>query len=64
MQSMLPVLFGSGEIIKGWLEDKWLTSVISCIADKHMKLIENLFLTKEVNDEGIYWLRFFKNGEW
>jgi calpain-15 len=29
-----------------------------------MKLIENLFITKEVNDEGIYWLRFFKNGEW
>lgn len=28
------------------------------------KLVENLFITKQKNNEGIYRIRFCKNGEW
>jgi calpain-15 len=28
------------------------------------KLVENLFITKEKNDEGVYRIKFCKNGEW
>lgn len=36
---------------------------LSSLAERS-KLVENLFVTKDKNDEGIYRVRFCKNGVW
>ena len=38
-------------------------SALSTIAERPA-LVERLFVTKEVNDQGIYRVKFCKNGEW
>lgn len=51
------------DIKQGSLADCWILSAAACLAERP-KLIERLFITKEVNDMGLYKIRLCKNGEW
>lgn len=51
------------DILQGNLGDCWFLCAVSCIAEMP-NLVERLFLTKEYNEEGIYRVKLFKNGEW
>jgi hypothetical protein len=49
------------DIIQGNLGNCWLLSAISVLAE-HPPLIESMFLTKHVNEVGVYALQLYKNG--
>jgi calpain-15 len=51
------------DILQGNLGDCWFLCAVSCIAEMP-HLVERLFITKEYNEEGIYRVKLFKNGEW
>ena len=51
------------DILQGNLGDCWFLCAVSCIAEMP-SLVERLFITKEYNEEGIYRVKLFKNGEW
>jgi len=51
------------EIKEGALGDGWFISVIAALAEVP-PLIDRLFVTKEVSKEGVYRVKFVKNGEW
>lgn len=51
------------DILQGNLGDCWFLCAVSCLAE-NPSLVERLFLTKEYNEEGIYRVKLFKNGEW
>ena len=47
----------------GVLGDEWFLSALAMLAERPA-LIERLFLTKQVNEEGIYRVKICKNGQW
>lgn len=51
------------DIKQGQLGDCWFMCSISSLAERPA-LVRNLFITQQYNDEGVYRLRLFKNGEW
>lgn len=51
------------DIRQGALGDSWFMCALACLAERPA-LIERLFITKEVNSKGIYWVKICKNGEW
>ena len=51
------------DIKQGSLGNCWFMCALASLAERP-KLVENLFLTKSKNKEGIYRIKFCKNGEW
>ncbi len=45
------------------MHDSWLLSAVSALAERPA-LLERLFITKELNEYGIYRVKICKNGEW
>jgi calpain-15 len=52
-----------GDVKQGTLGDCWFMSALACLAERP-KLVERLFVTQEANQEGVYRIKFCKNGEW
>jgi hypothetical protein len=52
------------DIAQGELGDCWFLSAVAVLAHSRPKLIEELFLVKEVNPEGVFAVRLCKDGEW
>ena len=51
------------DIKPGILGDDWFLSALAILAERPA-LIERLFLTRHVNEIGIYRVKLCKNGEW
>lgn len=51
------------DIRQGALGDCWFMCALACLAERPA-LVERLFVTKQVNDKGIYRVKLCKNGEW
>lgn len=51
------------DIKPGVLGDDWFLSALAIIAERPA-LIERLFITRNVNEMGIYRIKLCKNGEW
>lgn len=51
------------DVKPGVLGDEWFLSAVAILAERPA-LVERLFITKEVNANGIYRAKFCKNGEW
>lgn len=51
------------DINQGALGDCWFLSALASLAE-NAGLIKRLFVTQEYNKEGIYKVKFCKNGEW
>lgn len=51
------------DVKPGILGDDWFLSAAALLAEMPA-LIERLFITKEINQAGIYKIRLCKNGEW
>ena len=51
------------DIKQGTLGNCWFMCALASLAERP-KLVENLFITKEKNKEGLYRIKFCKNGEW
>lgn len=51
------------DVKPGILGDDWFLSAAALLAERPA-LIERLFITKEINQAGIYKIRLCKNGEW
>lgn len=51
------------DVSQGQLGDCWFLSAVASIAE-NPRLVEQLFITKEVNDEGVYKIRICKSGQW
>ena len=49
--------------MQGTLGNCWFMCALASLAERP-KLVENLFITKTKNKEGIYKIKFCKNGEW
>jgi calpain-15 len=45
------------------LGDEWFLSALAILSERPA-LIERLFVTREINEFGVYRLKFCKNGEW
>lgn len=50
-------------MLLGEISNRWLFSTVATIAEDK-SLIKRLFINSEYNAEGLYQLRFCKNGEW
>jgi len=53
----------SSDIAQGELGNCWFLSALSVLAERP-KLLQGLFVTKELNRIGCYQIMFFSNGEW
>lgn len=53
----------AGDVIQGALGDCWFLSALSTVASRK-DLLRNLFASTEYASQGIYTIRFFKNGRW
>lgn len=51
------------DVHQGQLANSWFLSAVAAVSE-NPKLIERLFITKEVNDEGVYKIRINKCGKW
>lgn len=51
------------DVKPGVLGNEWFLSALAILAERPA-LIERLFITKEINEFGIYRVKFCKNGEW
>lgn len=51
------------DIAQGELGDCWFMSSLSCLAEKP-HLVSRLFITQQYNEEGMYRVKFCKNGVW
>jgi len=51
------------DVQQGMLGNCWFLAAVASVAE-NPKLIERLFITKEVNDEGVYKIRICKSGQW
>jgi len=62
-----PVVFQDSvepsDIKPGILGNEWFLSALAILSERPA-LIERLFLTREMNEFGIYRIKFCKNGEW
>ena len=56
-------LIEPNDIKQGSLGNCWFMCALASLAERP-KLVENNFITKEKNKEGVYRLRFCKNGNW
>ena len=52
-----------GSVKQGALGDCWLLSAISIVA-QYPALIEALFVTKEPDEQGVYCIQFWNDGQW
>jgi calpain-15 len=50
------------DIRQGQTGNCYFCAAIAAIASRYPKLIENLFISKETNDQGVYGLRLVKDG--
>eukprot|EP00960_Hanusia_phi_P041268 754920-Hanusia_phi.AAC.3 len=66
-QGRQPQLFVDGanpsDVVQGALGDCWFLSALSCVASRR-DLLRNLFASTEFGSQGIYTIRFYKNGRW
>ena len=53
----------AGDVIQGALGDCWFLSALCTVASRK-DLLRNLFASTEHASQGIYTIRFFKNGRW
>jgi len=53
----------AGDVIQGALGDCWFLSALCTVASRK-DLLRNLFASTEYASQGIYTIRFFKNGRW
>lgn len=51
------------DIKQGCLGDSWVVCALASISERP-SLVERLFVTKEVNEKGVYRVKLCKNGEW
>lgn len=51
-------------IVQQQLGNCWFLSVVAVVAHVHPELIESLFITKDINREGIFALKFWRDGVW
>jgi len=54
---------GPDQIEQGRLGDCWFMAALSIISGK-TELLDNMFVTKMTNDQGVYKMRFFRSDEW
>ena len=51
------------DIRQGSLGDSWFMCAVAALAERPA-LVERLFITKDLNPQGIYRVKLCKNGEW
>jgi hypothetical protein len=54
----------AADVCQGELGDCWFLCVVAVLAEVQPNLIRSLFLLKEVNPEGVFGLKLWKDGNW
>ena len=52
------------DVCQGELGDCWFLCVVAVLAESQPSLISSLFLLKEINPEGVFALKLWKDGDW